>query len=203
MSKHDEMILCVYKESLPNSFFKHRVAMSMSETKLVKRYLQPSYVYTRRKDAETDESLFQLIPYCIVQDEHYRLLSYNRRGSEKRLHGKMSCGLGGHVSRDDTVPGENIRDAIHRGLEREIYEECGVSPAGGYTFEGVIAESESAAGRVHFGMVYSTKIQADELQPSEEISEYQWMTHKKVQENIENFETWSLLAIQLYNKSLV
>lgn len=203
MSKHNEMILCVHKKSLPSSFLQHRVAIAVSENELVNRYLQQSYVYTRRKDAETDESLFQLIPYCIVQDEDKRFLTYWRRGSENRLHGKMSCGLGGHVSSDDNEPGENLRNAIHRGLQREMHEECGVSQGRNYNFEGVIAESESAAGRVHLGMVYTTEIHAAELQPSDEIREYQWMTRQEVQENIKNFETWSSLAIKLYTESLV
>ncbi len=193
----DEYILCVEKKGLPGSFFGKRVALPFDERELCERHLQPSSRYEQREAVERNESLFQVIPYCIVQDENGYILTYSRRGSEKRLHGLKSCGLGGHVSRTDRGGGDSLIDSIHSGLARELDEECGIHSDTSFTFKGIIAESETPAGRVHLGMVYTTAIYRGQLVFSDEVLHHEWMTIEKILKHIDDFELWSALALRL------
>jgi predicted NUDIX family phosphoesterase len=198
--KMDEKILCVDKQGLPRAFFDEKVTLDFDEQELLGMYLENLYRFVPRGHAETDESLFQIIPYCLVRDLAGFFLSYDRRGSEKRLHGRKSCGIGGHVSMEDRSNGALV-ETLHRGLEREFLEECGVSLQDRYHFLGVIGESESSAGRVHLGLVYSAEIDRDDFIPSEELEEYTWLDKITILDNSEAYETWSILAMELLEKT--
>jgi predicted NUDIX family phosphoesterase len=88
-----------------------------------------------RATCETDNKLLQLLPYIVVQDEHDRVFRYFRgaAGTENRLHGAISIGLGGHV---ETMPGQQqpgaaySADSLFAHLKedavREIDEEIGI-----------------------------------------------------------------------------
>ncbi len=194
--KMNEQILCVAKQGLPRAFFDEKVTLDFDEQELLGRYFETLYRFVPRGQAENDESLFQIIPYCLARDPAGFYLSYDRRGSEKRLHGKSSCGIGGHVSREDHSNG-SLMETLHRGLEREVFEECGVSLQGRHHFLGVIGESESSAGRVHLGLVYNAEIDREDFNPSEELEEYAWLDKNTILENSELYETWSILAMEL------
>ena len=63
--------------------------------------LLQSAIFLPREKAENDRRYRQIIPYVVLRygDD---LFSYVRiSGSEARLEGKVSVGIGGHVSRAD------------------------------------------------------------------------------------------------------
>ena len=85
------------------------------------------YTYVPRPQAEKDNSYKQVIPYVLVFDSESKVLHYQRCGSEKRLSGLYSAGIGGHVNDKDT--GSSIFDIVVTGLKREMFEELGVDIA--------------------------------------------------------------------------
>ena len=53
---------------------------------------------------ERNSSFRQIIPYIVLVDDG-QVVAYERaeRGSEARLHGMLSIGMGGHVGLEDAV----------------------------------------------------------------------------------------------------
>jgi len=195
----NETILCIDKKVLPAYFLDKESSIIIAENEFSIKYLTPGHIWADRGMAETDETIFQIIPYCIISDPYDSMLTYSRRGSETRLHGLYSCGLGGHVSnRDNSLSGDNgILASVHNGLIREISEECGVDISDGFEFKGLIAESESEAGRVHLGMVYRSVIEREKFSPSDEVKDFIWKDKSEINNSRQMFEKWSVLALRL------
>lgn len=154
-----------------------------------------SYAYVDRSQAEADFSCKQLIPYALIFDQNGRICTYQRHGSELRLIGKLSAGIGGHVN--DRDQGPTLYDRLLSGLRREMREEIGLSfSPSQITVLGMINEDESAVGRCHLGIVF--KVHLDDWRDpvfGGEIRNPQWQLVEQLP--LEQFELCSKLAIQL------
>ncbi len=109
-----------------------------------------------REIAEEDEAHKQVIPYVVLRvgrpDADYAYAVYERTGNEARLNGKMSVGLGGHLSYKD-MP-EHGTKGVWRGAWRELCEEIGVvAPHRSVEWMGWLNDRSDAVGRVHLGVV--------------------------------------------------
>lgn len=128
---------------------------------------------------EIDNERRQIIPYIILR-KNGKIFTYKRAGSESRLYGSWSCGVGGHW-RD----GENLHDAICRELEEEtdltMYNE--LHPYG------FVHSNETEVDSVHFGLVFILDIEQP-LRMKAECSEQKWQ-HPKSIRNLDDFENWS------------
>ena len=147
----------------------------------------------RTDDLEHDSSWLQLIPYGVIV-RNGRVLAYVRAkaGSEGRLHGKASVGIGGHVNPCDVdVPKLFGMDAtlerlLIATLEREVAEEVGAirytltpksSPATITRFRGMILPDSEGVGAVHVGFVFTVEAPADwEPTPAPEVVACDWHT---------------------------
>ncbi|HBR08365.1 MAG TPA: hypothetical protein DD735_05640, partial [Clostridiales bacterium] len=70
-----------------------------------------------RPDAEQDPGYKQIIPYvALVRGDEAFLLRRLKKGGEKRLHGMLSLGVGGHIN---PVDGDGA-EVMMRGLRREV-----------------------------------------------------------------------------------
>ena len=152
--------------------------------------------WIERASAEKDESYKQIIPYILLQNTAGELLCYKRHGTEKRLHGFYSCGVGGHIDSDDS--GETLELTVRRGMERELAEELANFSRAGLDFEyaGLINDTQSAVVRVHLGLVFRALCKPDYVPaPAEELDGAVW---KQVPElRTLPLETWSALALRL------
>lgn len=90
----------------------------------------PSYFIDRRW-CETALNFVQILPYIVVKNTAGEVLTYRRPPTitgEKRLEGKLSLGLGGHM--DNMVSYANclgdLRTFIYREGARELQEEIGL-----------------------------------------------------------------------------
>lgn len=116
--------------------------------------------YVERREAEASPEWKQIIPYCVV-DTPEGIVCVERlpRGSEKRLAGKLSIGIGGHIDACDRTPeGELLSTAA----ERELREELDVSSLDrALDFEalGLINDDTSPVGSVHVGVAYRTQLE--------------------------------------------
>src|SRR5690606_11460485 len=128
-----------------------------------------------RAQAETDPAFKQWIPYVLIENDHGELAAYPRKGSESRLHGLYSLGVGGHINPSDAhdEDGVSVREiwekAIFHGLRRELTEEFPDATSGETRFVGLINEESSSVGRVHLGLVFHHHIQGVPASPEGEL----------------------------------
>lgn len=110
---------------------------------------------------EEDENWLQIIPY-ITFISNESVLTYRRAGSEKRLDGKVSIGIGGHVNIDDDPDHPFL--AFLQGAAREIKEEVGMDmPLDPLKdrIAGLIYDPSNPVGRVHLGVSIIIRVPED------------------------------------------
>jgi len=146
-----------------------------------------------RPAVETDPTYKQIIPYAIVRcKDSYFLLQRTPAQSEKRLHYKLSIGVGGHINPSEGALGP---DAIQQGLRREIDEELQI--ASGYTARliGLINDDTTDVGRVHLGVLYEIDSTSPEVQVRETHKMHgSWAPMDTLQESYDRLETWSQIV---------
>jgi predicted NUDIX family phosphoesterase len=151
--------------------------------------------FVERRHAETDSSLKQIIPYCVVmRGSSIFLMRRRSKGGESRLFNLHSIGVGGHINPVDTEA-----DPIRTGLTREIEEELVVE--GRWTPEplGVINDESQPVGSVHFGLVYAVRVDGTVRVRETDQLEGNWAEAKELLGMLEadrdSFESWSALIL--------
>jgi predicted NUDIX family phosphoesterase len=179
----------------------------------VERYLpglleSDQVTYRRRSKMEEDPSFKQLIPYMLFRyqrpDGSVEVFQYTRGGGqgEARLHAKRSVGIGGHISSVDAGTGSDTgtgaTGSVYReGLERELAEEVVLET--GFTEQcvGLINDDQTPVGRVHLGVVHLLDVQEPKVRPNEsEILEAGFEPVQRIMAELQQFETWSQIAIR-------
>jgi len=147
-------------------------------------YVHPNNVesiccWLPREEAETNKNYKQVIPYCAVvrSDGHY--LIYRRKGNEKRLHGLISMGVGGHID-----GGESLLEGLHREIREEADPE-----SFHYKFLGIVNMHNSPVDKVHVGLMY--KVYVDYAKPKEELREPEWVALSGARLLRDEMEPWS------------
>jgi len=157
-----------------------------------------------RYDCEDDPSVLQVIPYTILFGPKKSVFSYVRAKDiadygDKRLFGKHSIGLGGHIIRGD------YPDYARRCLEREVFEEE-VDVQGHITepvLLGTLFATDSPVDRVHFGLVYGIYVDGDISPKERSISTGRLIPISEIQRDpdVQNeYETWSSILIPHLDK---
>ncbi len=103
-----------------------------------------------RAEVETQPEWQQVIPHLVVRDGG-RLLAMRRlrAGSEPRLRGQVTLGVGGHVNIDDGT----LEQAWAAGCRREWLEEVVCDRQVPATAVGLLKDDVGAVGRVHLGVL--------------------------------------------------
>lgn len=154
--------------------------------------------YIPRSQAEKDFFFKQVIPYALVFDIDGKILYYQRHGSEQRLLGLCSAGIGGHVN--DKDEGGATYGKIISGLKREMKEELGIDVnEDEIQLLGMINEDITEVGLCHIGIVFKIDTDAQLLDFEDEIDNPSWSYISNL--NLQHFELWSTLAIELLGKS--
>jgi predicted NUDIX family phosphoesterase len=135
-----------------------------------------------RAAAEEDPTFKQLIPYIILECDD-EIFTYHRKGTEQRLHGFKSCGIGGHINHTD------IFDAIGR----EINEEVEISSRYLLSFMGFINDNSTPVNQVHLGMLWTAILEEPNVRPRDETKGGQFESIYEI--NPDEFETWSQHAL--------
>ena len=108
-----------------------------------------------RRELESDPSWKQPIPYAValyrpegIPAGDVQLFWMDRLagGSDKRLHGRASFGVGGHISPSD--------GGIRAALAREWAEEVATPTLPHFTPLGLLNDDGDDVGRVHLGIVF-------------------------------------------------
>jgi predicted NUDIX family phosphoesterase len=141
----------LFPEATPNGF------LALEADQLEQRFLGPARdegFFIERRYAETHPEFKQPIPYvAICQDDKVLCLTRLSTQGEKRLHGKKSIGIGGHINPCDQSDGDIFANACQRELHEELILPSDTTlpliPVG------IINDDTSTVGAVHLGLVYS------------------------------------------------
>jgi predicted NUDIX family phosphoesterase len=190
-------ICCVDRAALPENWTR---GTQVIREDFFARVPDSAQEWRERSEAEQDRNFKQIIPYILIEKDR-RLLWYLRQGTEKRLHGLRSCGIGGHIDEADQRPA--FRETVLAGLYRELSEELENFQAESLHLEylGIINEEESLVGQVHLGLVYRGLCLGDWTPvPGEELGTVEWLGPG--QQTAPEFsalvtERWSALALEL------
>jgi len=148
-----------------------------------------------REQVEEDPSFKQIIPYLIVRHTD-RLFLFQRSaaGSEARLRGLFSIGVGGHINRSDVV---GASDLVAAGLRRELDEELIIHGAWSARLVGVLNDDTNAVGRVHFGLVHVVDVESSDVAVREpDTLAGRMATREDVLAVRDRMETWSRLILE-------
>lgn len=142
-----------------------------------------------RAEVEGDDRWQQLIPHLVVSCGQ-KVLTMRRlgRGSERRLRGQVTLGVGGHINAEDGP----LEGAFLRGCLREWGEEV-VSPAPAQgRLVGLIKDGAGEVGRVHLGvLVMVTAGPAGVTVREEEKLEGRLLAVSELEVLYLEMETWS------------
>ena len=162
-----------------------------------------NFTWMEKNKAETDQAFKQPIGYTMIYNPKLkRVFMYQRSKadknySEKRLQGKFSCGVGGHVERVDTANG----NPIHESTLREIQEEIIIPGSKDIRVLGYINTDGDDVGKVHFGILYLVLTNSTTVTPLDpEIAFGELVDldvlEKKCQGDNPNVEAWTKTALQ-------
>jgi len=190
----DELILCIQKKSISQIWLQTECAVKYDEKNIETELKKLDFIYEKRISSENNFSLKQIIPYCLVKDNNGNFACYPRAGTESRLHGLYSLGIGGHININDKA--NNLMCTIKNGLIREIKEEFKSIKFNHSSLSllGLINEEYSDVGKMHIGIVFLLEVK-DHPPPAEELYGLFWQPEDKINEL--KLELWSSLAFSL------
>lgn len=167
--------------------------------------------FINRKIVDSDKELYknmayyfpQILPYITVADGEGKYLTYSRNGTETRLHGSRSIGIGGHIDLEDIFNNHdsiNILNIIGNAVCRELKEEASITidaftdKAISNLFSKIIVDTSNPVGEVHVGLF--SKLVYPHAQPQEELHDAKWLTVDELKASIDEYENWSKLIIE-------
>lgn len=173
----------------------------------VERYLPALFegddlAYRPRREMENDPSYKQLIPYVVFRhvadDGGIEVFQYERGSGqgEQRLHRLRSVGVGGHISSEDQVAGDQD-DPYRTGMHRELAEEVSINTGYEERCIGLLNDDETEVGKVHLGVVHLCDVEARNILPREEdLLDARFVPVSQLFAAIEQYETWSQIVIR-------
>ena len=198
-NKDNQLIMVVRKDDLfQNNFFEG--FRPYSEVDYESRILE-NYGFMTRKFAENDPTYKQPILYSvIVNTELKKIFAYQRAKKdknygEKRLQGKWSIGIGGHIEQRDFRSSNPLEASMLRELDEEVSIE---------RFDMEVFKSQKQFGyiyhdfgvnAVHFGVSYVIETNGEVRPKDKEIEGGSLMTIDELERicSSEEFEVedWS------------
>lgn len=192
-----EKVLVVHKDLLEEYFKDISYGLLVDNTDLIFDNVLKNHSFLDRDIAEYDYDYRQIIPYIIVKKEDsYLLLKRLDKQTEKRLHGKYSLGVGGHINPDSSGKYENV---IMSGLYKELNEEISIKEPFKLTFSGIINNQTSDVGKVHVGFFYVLESSSFDFEILEkEKMTGEWVRKEQLSEYYDYLEGWSQIVFDNY-----
>jgi predicted NUDIX family phosphoesterase len=200
-----EFVYVVPRESLFPDCYPQGFSLfgAPDEQEALEARIQRHGFFVERAYAERRPLLKQVIPYTIVQvDERVLLMQRLARGGERRLHGKLSIGVGGHINPEDHAEGESTVAAgdspIDRGARREIAEELEIRGTYDLRIAGLLNDDSNPVGAVHVGIVQVARVQGTVAIREGNVLEGRLVRREELADlrrRNENFETWSSILL--------
>lgn len=188
-----ERVLVVETEIL-NKYLQNIDGLIRENREEIVETIIDKHEFMDRPLAEEDPSYRQIIPYVILRqgDKIFTTRRLNK-GTETRLHGKLSIGIGGHINPVDETDREKV---LMKGLERELEEEVYIEKRGELKPLGVINNASDGVGSVHLGLCFEMEVQGEVKVRETEKLEGLWMTVSELMENRDYMEGWTQIAVE-------
>lgn len=201
MSKDDKQIIVVEKNILfKDGYFEgFQPDYQFDYESIILRNMK----VMRRGDAEIDPTHKQPIGYMIVINPStkkifaYQRASKDEHYGEKRLQGKWSWGVGGHIEAFEVEKENPIRESRLRELSEEIEIDgriLYVNPLG------YINDDSDSVGSVHFGILYLIGIDGSAKQKDKEIAQAEMLSISDLEKKCSSLdievEGWSRIALE-------
>ena len=202
MSKDDELVLGIPRSDLFSSIcppFNGYLSSALESISLIRELDRKPPQFRRRGDCEKDSSFKQIIPYCIIS-RCGEIFAYQRKsaGAEKRLHAKMSIGIGGHVNPSGSNSAASIiSDSVRREFEEEVILKGCIFDQIPCFLNGLINWDKDEVGKVHLGLVYRYFLppEADiQVRETEQLEGRFYPRGRLL--DFDNWESWSKLIIE-------
>lgn len=193
------MVLCISRTALYEQNIPHH-GMDLYDFDLT-QVKDDDYHFINRKVVDNKDNdvyqnigfhLPQILPYIAITDGKGNYLSYSRKGSETRLHGSKSIGIGGHVDITD-LDTTDIKKTIYTATDRELFEEAHIPLYQEYQFNKIIVDTSNSVGCVHVGL-FTTLVYPNVI-PQEELYNAEWLSLEELISNIHSYENWSRIVI--------
>jgi len=207
LNKEDQQIMVVDRATLfANGYFQ---GFSPADVIDYEEIINDNYFYDKRWRVETRSELKQPIAYCVIVNKvTHEVFAYQRSSKEahydeKRLRGKWSWGIGGHIDKTD----DTETDPIRASMLREIAEEIQIPHFDPPIILGYINDDTTEVGQVHFGLLFLLMTSAKKVVPNDpEIAFGGFMTIPQLEEICASEETsvesWSEIAMTPLRQAL-
>ena len=203
MDKFEKEIMVVHVNKLFNNDYFHGF-LHHSE-KDIHSIILNNFECMKRGLAEKNPDYKQPIAYCIIINQELKKIFVYQRSTnagEERLHNLFTIGIGGHIDTPDFNQDKNeTKNPIHKSMLREINEEINIPEQS--TIDpvvlGYINDDSNDVGKVHLGILYLIKTNAEEVYPKDSEIEQGKFVHFHELEDIfskNEFETWSKIAFE-------
>lgn len=191
MGKLSMGVLCVDKKGVRPEFLSGIHAVSVPLDEIISK---EKICWKERPAVEQDFSVLQIIPYVLIRNAEGKFATYMRHGSEKRIHGLFSCGIGGHVEESDQS--DSLPATLVFGMMREVSEELGEHclTLDRFEYKGILIEDETKVGRTHLALLYLVSLKPEDIiSPDEELANFSWCEKEEVLNK--PHELWTELAL--------
>jgi len=149
-----------------------------------------------RNEIENNKNYKQIIPYVVFKNKEKKILVLKRteKQGEKRLHNKVSIGIGGHINENDK--GFSLEQTFFKGMEREVNEELWITPPTKYVYLGIINDDSEDVSTVHLGVLFVGHVESAEIKEVENFESI-WLTKEELN-NLKgvDYEGWTKIALE-------
>ena len=188
-----EQVLVLKRDHL-NKYIYGRNGLITENREAILEAFSEHHEFLPRPAAEESPEYKQLIPYVILRrGEQVFVTRRLSKGGEKRLHGLLSIGIGGHINPVDGDDG----DVLMRALHREVDEEVSIESHAELQPKGFINDDSNPVGSVHLGACFTMEVSGEVAVRETEKLEGLWMTVPELRENKDGMETWSQIALEI------
>jgi predicted NUDIX family phosphoesterase len=189
----------LFADCYPQGFRPFGAGLSLEH---LERAVREHGFFVERRRAERDPDLKQIIPYTLVTRRgatgEWQVLLLRRlsKGGEKRLHDKLSIGVGGHVDAGDARDlGEHeLARVLDLGTQRELHEELVLTGAPALRRVGLLNDDSNPVGAVHLGLVQIARVEGPVAIREDDVLEGRFETIpalSALRASGADFETWS------------
>ncbi len=188
------------------SFVKQRNGLLPANEDLLK-HINYNHQWMRRGEAEESPDFKQPIPYWVLVNSKGEIFLYRRWGKgsaagEKRLHEKLSIGVGWHVEKKDVSEAENpLTLTFQRELEEEIWLKS--KDIDEIRLLGFVNDDSNEVGRVHLGIVFLVRVKEgfEPVMSDGELQSGEFMSAEEIKRLVKDWgdmETWSQIILNEY-----
>lgn len=204
--KYEELIMAIKREDLfDNDEFQG--FKQASKIDFQSRILE-DFEYVKRGKAEKDENFKQPIGYIVLVNDGGNIFAYQRAKkdddyTEKRLQGKWTWGVGGHIDKVDEEGDNPIKTSMTRELQEEVSLEGDLEEV---KVLGYINDDSDSVGRVHFGILYLVRVNGKVSAKDSEVTNGKMRSIDDLIEIVEDsknkVEEWSKITLKALENNL-